>query len=307
MVFGLSATLSDGFLIAKTSFSYVHILRSLPYLLLWNCLNLLVIGIATQQQPGTIDEDIINKPWRPLPAGRMQPTTARRLLSYTVLTVLGISFILNVANETALILALTWLYTDLGGSNQTFLIRNLLKSITISQLNKGSFHILTQQPTLTLSPNASWWLIITTAVIGTTIHIQDLLLHETTEIQTITTRKRKPSASSLLGGPIPARFSIAIPIAIWSVLCPAFWDLDYTIYILPVAIGLVVIFRLMFLRGGSDCESESEFELEGKEKGERETDYRTWWLWALWIGSIWVLPLLQDVRIAVQWVPGWGR
>lgn len=47
------------------------ILSRLPLVFLWTWINLLPFSIDNQRRPKAIEEDRINKPWRPMPSGRV--------------------------------------------------------------------------------------------------------------------------------------------------------------------------------------------------------------------------------------------
>jgi hypothetical protein len=69
---------------SETSFVYSAetstIASRIPLVLLWVWLNLLPFAINNQRQPEAIAEDRLNKPWRPMPAGRWSPDQARHAM-----------------------------------------------------------------------------------------------------------------------------------------------------------------------------------------------------------------------------------
>jgi len=81
LVFSLSTALSSrSYLPLSSSPSPLEIIPRTPYALLQIYLSLLLFSLHNQHHPSSILEDTINKPWRPLPAGRISPSQTRLLL-----------------------------------------------------------------------------------------------------------------------------------------------------------------------------------------------------------------------------------
>jgi hypothetical protein len=97
----------------------------------WNWCNLLVFNIANQRLPDSVIEDQINKPWRPMPSGRLSSDEARQLLlSVLVLSLVTISLI-GAFEDALWMIALTWIYNDLGGAD----VSTMSPSVAISAIN----------------------------------------------------------------------------------------------------------------------------------------------------------------------------
>jgi len=98
----------------------LHIMSRVPLVCLWNWLNLVVFNIANQRLPDSVLEDQINKPWRPIPTGRLSSDEARKLLLYILpFSLIMINFI-GAFEEALWMIALTWMYNDLGGADVGF-------------------------------------------------------------------------------------------------------------------------------------------------------------------------------------------
>ncbi|KAL2045991.1 hypothetical protein ABVK25_011880 [Lepraria finkii] len=69
---------------------------------------------------------MINKPWRPLPTGRISQRQTRYLMLIAMPLVLLLDSVLSVWKETALLFNLTWIYNDLRGGDDSWLVRNLV-------------------------------------------------------------------------------------------------------------------------------------------------------------------------------------
>ncbi|KAF7136823.1 hypothetical protein CNMCM5793_006341 [Aspergillus hiratsukae] len=268
--FGIFAALSGKSMTTNPTPDLLAILSKVPKVLLWNWLNLLIFDLANQRHPESVIEDTINKPWRPVPSGRMTVAQTRRLLLLSVPFVLIVNYFLGAWEETALLFSLTWMYNDLGGGDEEFVTRNLIIAIAFSQYNKGAMRVASGCG-FDVPPNAWQWLAITSGVIGTTMHVQDMKDQEGD-------RAKGRRTAPLVIGDGAARWTIAIPTAFWSIACPAFWGLGPLGYALPVSIGFFIVFRILALRSFI-------------------ADKRTWWLWTFWTAIIWMLPLCKDYSV----------
>ena len=172
-MFGIAAALSGPRLTNNASPDFLEVLGRLPSVVLWNWLNLLIFDLANQRHPESVLEDTVNKPWRPLPSGRISIAQTRRLLLFALPVVLGINDYLGAWEETVLLFTLTWMYNDLGGGDDGFAVRNLVIAAAFSQYNKGALRVAARMG-FSVPPTAWWWLCITSGVIGTTMQIQDL-------------------------------------------------------------------------------------------------------------------------------------
>eukprot|EP00136_Aspergillus_niger_P001987 XP_001391173.2 hypothetical protein ANI_1_1438064 [Aspergillus niger CBS 513.88] len=216
--FGICAALSGPLLTDDNTPDLLSVVSRIPIVMLWNWLNLFVFNLANQRHPDSVAEDKINRPWRPLPAGRISILQTRRLLLLAIPMVLASSVYLGAWEETALLYTLNWVYNDLSGGDDGFILRNVLLALAFSQYNKGSLRVATGTG-FDILPRAWRWIWVTSAVIGTTMHIQDI---KDVEGDRAKNRRTMP----IVMGDGPARWSVAVPVAIWSVVCPAFWELD---------------------------------------------------------------------------------
>ena len=104
-------------------------------------------------------------------------------------------------------------------------------------------------------------------IMSTTMQIQDLYDQEGDKLRGRTT-------VPLVFGDMNARYSIAVPVTVWSIIAPEFWQLDILGFILPITVGAIVVMRLLDMsrRGVGD-------------------DKRTFKLWNVWMVSLYLLPL----------------
>lgn len=88
-----------------------QILLRIPHVAAFNWLNLFIFDIANQRLPASVADDSLNKPWRPLPAKRISPAAAQKLLLLTItIVLLFVPYGLGAAGpESAFLVALTWM------------------------------------------------------------------------------------------------------------------------------------------------------------------------------------------------------
>jgi 4-hydroxybenzoate polyprenyltransferase len=242
------------------------VLRRLPLEISWLWLTLLLADISNQRQPSSIPEDRLNKPWRPLAAGRLTVVEARRLLFVAIPVVLLAAWIWfpeSFAITVACVIC-TYMYNDLGGADESSLARNVLNTIGVTGFGSGAAKVLLGA-SATLNATAYHWLALIFAIVATTLQAQDM---EDVEGDRVRGRLTLP----LLIGDGPARWSIAVLVAVWSVVCPVYWRLEWSGYVLPIAVGFTIAWRSLVLRS-------------------IEADKRTWRVWNAWMVILYLLPV----------------
>ncbi|KAI1281341.1 UbiA prenyltransferase family [Xylaria sp. FL0933] len=226
-----------------------------PLVFLYNWGNLLIFDLANQRNPESVEEDRINKPHRPIPTGRVTPLQARRLLLASLPTVLAVNYFLGPWIETALLFTLTWMYNDLGGGDEDFIIRNLIIGFAFGLYNAGSLKIAGGK-NCSINHHGIIWTGILSSVIFTTMQSQDLK-------DKSGDRARGRRTAPIVLGDSMARGTISVPIAVWSIVCPWFWHIGFEGYLLTLPLGTYIIWGLY---------TDRTF------KGDR----RAWKLWTLW-------------------------
>jgi 4-hydroxybenzoate polyprenyltransferase len=217
-------------------------------------------------------EDRINKPSRPIPAGRITSAQSTRLLRACIALVIGASyFYLGSMEETLLLLVCTWIYNDIEGADSDFVMRNVLLAFFYALYGSGALRVATDSAfgDTFLNLRGKLWSGVIGAIIFTTMQIQDLKDQEGD-------RSRDRKTAPLVLGETFARWSIAIPVALWSVFCSVFWTLGVYVSILPIAMGLVVAGRVISLDGVSN-------------------DRKTWKLWCWWLILLYVMPAAKNL------------
>lgn len=244
-----------------------EILSRLPQVFLWLWMNCFLFGLANQRLPGSILEDKINKPWRALPAGRITPENTRRFLLATIPLVMLASLYLGGTVETLGHAILTWMYNDLGGSDDFYVVRNSINGLGFICYGAGSAKVAAGRENLT--PQEYLWAGIVGAIILSTLSMQDL-----PDVEGDAAKGRL--TSPLVNGEAFCCWEIAIPILLWSTICPMFWHAGWNGYIAPITIGYYLAFRILRYRT-VDAHKVS------------------WKIWCLWTGSLYILPLFAQI------------
>lgn len=271
-IYGIFATLS-GSITIENSKKPQQILPRLPWVVLFNWSNLLIFDLANQRLPSSTHEDALNKPWRPVPSGRMTSDQVRQAMLVAIPVVFAFNhFALHVGTECAFLLILTWLYNDLGGGDEHWILRNIIIAIAYSQYNVGSVKVAASDFVSTphsLTGVGMIWTLVVSFVILTTMHIQDLKDQDGD-------RAKGRSTAPLVLGDYHSRWTIAIPVLLWSLFCAYYWQMGAA-GLAPVSLGIFVAWRCVSLR-------------------EKQADRRTWELWALWTAALYSAPFLYYLR-----------
>ena len=263
--FGMLGALSGARLTTNQAPQVLVILARLPIVFAWNFSNTAVFDLANQRLPESTVEEALNKPWRPIPRGCITPVQMRRLLLGTLPVVLLSGYFWKVFLETTLLFVLTWMYNDLQGSDEDFVLRNLLIALAALLYNGGSLRIACGSD-YGLSTAGYYWTAMVAGIIFSTIQIQDLK-------DVAGDRARKRRSAPIVLGENPTRVTISLLVITWSILCPLYLDSGLMGYVLPLALGFVVAARTTWMSG-------------------LQTDRRSWQLWTGWLMILYLLPLM---------------
>ncbi len=239
----------------------------LPAMLLWSFTNLLLFNLHNQHHSHAIEEDRINKPWRPLPSGRITRQQTRRLILASYPLVFLVSTSVGGMGPALVECLLCLWYNEWGGAEDP-LLKNLLNGAGFVCFLAGPLEVATRTSIiLQQRGRAGGWLFLLCCAICTTAHTQDF---RDREGDRMTGRKTLP----LVIGDMPARLVVAFGVFISSMAGSAYWQLGVVGGLLPLSIGLLMIVCLFHDRT-----------VDG--------DKRTWKIWPIWIASLSLLPLIK--------------
>lgn len=257
-----------GIALCGGNMTIMEVAKRSPIMLGWSWLHLLVFNIAGQRLATSILEDSINKPWRPLPSGRVSPSEAIQLLRPAIAIAIVVSVFLGNYPASAACMIYGWVYNELDGSSAGPVERNFWNAIGLGCLGWGSAEALLGGHNSGGLDNGvlSSWVLLTWAVVFTTVHAQDM---EDVEGDRARGRKTAP----LVYGEAASRMLLASFCLLWSVVCPMFWNVPFTaaLWYAPLCVGIAIAV-LTTTRWDLAC-SKLVFNL-----------------WCVWMGLLYILP-----------------
>lgn len=249
----------------------------LPLVLLWVWSNLLLLSINNQRAPLSVSEDAVNKPWRPLPQGRISPSQSKRLMYwvYAITPLMSTLFAGGLRQNFVLIFLGTW-YNEFGGGDCHPLLRNAIVAVGYFCFASGAMEVslgfqlpmpLKRTPEFDIAVPLFQWFGIIVGAIVTTMHTQDMYDQEGDALRG---RRTLP----LVVGDGCARWITVFWMCAWGIICPLFWDLPLLsgVSLLVVGLAAAVGVRGLLYR-------------------DVPSDKLTFWVWNVWISCIFTLPI----------------
>ncbi|KAH7157927.1 UbiA prenyltransferase family-domain-containing protein [Dactylonectria estremocensis] len=232
----------------------------------------LCFNLGNQRQPQSIIEDGTNKPWRPLPAGRITADLTRtwHLLAVTSLLTLCYTT-LGAWKDTSFYLFCTWLYNERAWGDKSWWQRSLMNACGITTNRVATLRVAIMAG-LTLegvrfTDKSVVWFFICAGIVFTTIHVQDL---RDQEGDALIDRQTLP----LILGDAPSRWLTAVAICVWSIICPRYWHLGMLGSMVIMLTGAVVAAHMLVYR--TRRHDQASFRLVG-----------AWWV------SLYFLPVMK--------------
>ncbi|KAJ5768744.1 hypothetical protein N7520_003303 [Penicillium odoratum] len=265
----------------NTSLTLAVLLTRLPRTLLWVSLVFIPFSINNQRTPSAIEEDTINKPWRPMPQKRITPRQAQVAMWFFALLVQIHGLVGNGIGhrQSTFLLALDIWYNNFGGADRNPVIRNIINALGYLCFLSGALEVALgerlpfslQNPFDPTGPayRLIQWLLIIAGIISSTVHLQDLYDQKGDAVRD---RRTVP----LVIGDGPARWTIAIPMMLWGAVCPLFWKVNTVLFLLSLVLAYFIAGRVLTVRS---------------EEGDRTT-FR---VWNCWIATIYVMPLFSNL------------
>ncbi|KAI1154622.1 UbiA prenyltransferase family-domain-containing protein [Nemania diffusa] len=239
-----------------------------PLVLAFNWYSVFIFDLSNQRSSESIEEDLINKPWRPIPTGKVSATEARRILLLAIPLVLLFNYLLGVWRQGLFILILTWMYNDIRGGDEV--VRDLIISVAYGMFNSASLEIAVgggEYTDVNISRGGLIWTAMISAAILTTMQVQDLK-------DQAGDRTRGRQTIALWIGDRFSRLSIAFFVAFWTAACLFFWDLRPYGYVVPAATGAMTAYRVLSMTSPKQ-------------------DATTWRWWCVWTITLYLLPIIS--------------
>ncbi|EAT78509.2 hypothetical protein HBH56_193490 [Parastagonospora nodorum] len=271
-LFGLSAAFSGPVLSLPTQ-SLFTIAHRLPATWIWLWLMILQFCLQNQHHTNSVEEDKINKPWRPIPAGRISQTGALRVLTAVYVLNAVVSWHLSVLPTYIAWTVLGTAYNDFGGGDHSGLSRNAFCGALFCCTFSGALSIALGSATSMSYEAWQWTVLMTFGIIGMTIHTQDF----------------RDEVGDKARGRKTLVLQIGRKVALWSVICAVtFWSVYPPFALFKgnwVATAPSVVFAgyLVLIA----CQAMGGFDAK--------RDRRMYKIWCLWIGVCCELPALVRV------------
>ncbi|KAF9876194.1 UbiA prenyltransferase [Colletotrichum karsti] len=167
-LFTISSILTNGFrtIDAPPQLTATTLLRPLLHAVSWLYASLLLEDLANQRLPGSVAEDAFNKPWRPVPAGRITPDEARRAALYLVPALMVFGGWSGVFRETAAFVAFVWMYNDLDAADTSIYWRNVTNGLGLAALSAGATVVASGGLEYSPPERAVVWIFVTGLVVS---------------------------------------------------------------------------------------------------------------------------------------------
>lgn len=270
--FGILAALSGSTLDLPTQDVW-SVLHRIPQVSFWLWIVILQFCVQNQRSEGSVQEDTVNKPWRPIPSGRMTTAQTEKLLSVTNILAAALSYYLNVMPIFIVYACLITAYNDHGGANKSGTVRNLFCGAGFSCYFSGALSIAIGPDAVLSAAAWKWTALITFGILTTTIQTQEFR-DEAGDMA----RGRRTLVTEL--GRRYALWTVFVTVAFWSVYTPlGFFGGGWMTAVLPIVFGdaLLGTAALAYY------------------KGDNKLDRKMYKIWCLWMFGFCPLPYLASI------------
>lgn len=225
--------------------------------LTWVFIVALSFSISNQRHPASVQEDKVNKPWRPLPSYRITSAQASRLLLVT--TTVGLFFSISFGGLWPYILQLvaSYHYNDLGGAKGHHFVRGLLNAVGMTAWLFGCVDVARGRDVQFSKSELTTGLVLVASIVST-IAIQDFRDFEGDY-------KCGRATLPIVLGESQARAILAVSMLVWSYGILVVFKLRLISAV--SGLGTVIAVRLFLLRN-------------------RTADKLTMELWYLWFAAV---------------------
>ncbi|KAJ3101206.1 hypothetical protein HDU96_010083 [Phlyctochytrium bullatum] len=269
--FGILATLSGPTLDLPVQ-PTLSVLSRIPAISLWLWLASLVFCVQNQRSKDSIAEDSTNKPWRPIPSGRITPEQANRLLVVATVIAAALSYWFNVLYIFLIYMCLITHYNDFGSANRSGVVRNMFCGAGFSCYFGGALHIAVSSNGTVSHAAWKWTAIIALGVLTTTVHTSEFRDEEGDKA-----RGRRTLVTEL--GRKLAFWTVFPTVAFWSVYVPlGFLKGAWMTALLPVLLGGALLATAVHAYRTDD----------------KKLNRKLYKIWCLWMVGFCPLPLLAS-------------
>ncbi|KAF1832863.1 hypothetical protein BDW02DRAFT_502012 [Decorospora gaudefroyi] len=267
-VFGTLAAIS-GPVLRLPHQDILTVFQRLPVVWFWLWLIILQFCLHNQRHTESVDEDAINKPWRPIPSKRIDQEQAKYLLMATYFVTGIVSYYLSVLPIFVAWSVLATGYNDFGGGDYSGIVRNLFCGAFFSCSFGGALSIALGPHSMSYAA-WQWTFLVTLGIITTTIQTQEFR-------DEIGDKARGRRTIPIEMGRKPALVTVIATVAFWSVYAPlGFLASGWKAGLMSVAIGGWLVAIALSAMGGHDP----------------RRDRKMYKVWCLWICACCGLPAM---------------
>ncbi|KAF4997532.1 hypothetical protein FDECE_12062 [Fusarium decemcellulare] len=244
--FAIAGILAGPGVISDASINWSDMGRGILVALYFTWHLTLCFNLGNQRQPQSIIEDGANKPWRPIPSGRISPEVTRTLQLLSIASLLALcGGWFGATRETTFYLFCTWLYNERAWGDKTWWQRALMNACGITTNRVATLRVLIGAiqgaDSYEFTDKAWGWFLIFAAIVFTTIQVQDL---RDQEGDALIDRATFP----LIIGDAPTRWLTAAAVLSWSALCTRYWNLGLAGYAFSIATAALVSAHMLVYR-----------------------------------------------------------
>jgi 4-hydroxybenzoate polyprenyltransferase len=269
-IFALCAAHSSDALHFLPSSTWTTLLRA-PRVAGWLWVLVLQFCLHNQRHPDSIEEDMINKPWRALPSGRITPSQANRILLSTYVVAFILALYLGTFQIFSAYTLLVLTYNEFGGSDLHGVFRNALNAAGYTCFFSSAVQVAIGR-NQSISHEAWTWIALLVIALFTTFHAQDFR-----DVEGDEARGRETIVSWL--GDFWSRGLLVGAMLFWTILIPMWFRLSLKGILLPGALALPVIAMTIY----------------GVGKRDKKLDKKMYRVWAFWMVSLCPMPLLAEL------------
>ncbi|TFY57492.1 hypothetical protein EVG20_g8526 [Dentipellis fragilis] len=203
----------------------------------WIWLHLLQCNVSNQYK--TAREDAVNRPWRPMPSGRVSPAAGHALRWALIPLCVAASLVygMDVALVSAGLTATTLVYDEIGLAGH-WIGKNACAVSGYAMFEIGATKIMGSTPRL--DTTAILAILCSISIILTTIHAQDC--------PDVAGDRAQGRVTFPIYAPEGARLVILCATAAWSLLLTRLWHMNAIAGVLFCTFGAYVGLRYYFLR-----------------------------------------------------------
>ena len=251
------------------SASNTAFLSSLSTTAFWTWINLLPFAIDNQRQVGAVEEDRLNKPWRPLPSERLTPKQAEKLVFILYPVAFVTSILYGGWRQNLALMALGYWYNDRQGADLC-ISRNFINACGFVCYASGALEVALGVR-LPLRKDLAQWFLVIGGVVFSTVQTQDMY----DQAGDLACRRR---TLPLVVGDGRSRWITALLMVFWSSFCPWYWDTRLGMSAVVWVTGLVIAFRMLLKRKVMD-------------------DKTTFKIWNAWMVLLYLLPIIEHATL----------